>query len=109
MLITPILEKHSAFDVSTFLYLYACVGKGGDDFTKIRVTFKNNVTGVVMYQDEMSKSYSSVVDNKIRLECGYMGLPAKGLVNGGYYSAYVQTYNATDGWSAKSNSIQFSK
>lgn len=100
MLITPILQKHDAFDATSVTYFYADIGSGGESFSKTKLVIKNNNTGTTVYTNE----YSNTAGNTTSVK---MELSANTLSNGVYYSAYVQTYNATSGYSAKSNSIQF--
>ena len=99
-LITPILEKHSAFDATAVTTFIVKVGSGGEALTKIRLRVKNNTTGVVVVTWEY---------NNPRMSNGTYRLNSASnvLSNGTYYTMYAQTYNATSGWSNMSNSIQF--
>jgi hypothetical protein len=99
-LITPILEKHSAFDATTVTTFIVKVGSGGEALTKIRVRIKNNTTGVVAVTWDYNNPRNS--NGTYRLSSA-----PNVLSNGTYYTMYAMTYNETSGWSNMSNSIQF--
>lgn len=99
-LITPILEAHDAFDKDKQTYFYYTVGGGGEDFSSLKFTIKDNITGSVVY----TISYYTVGNKAGRHR---FGGTYSSLTNGRYYSAYIQTYNTMSGYSNKSNSIQF--
>jgi hypothetical protein len=103
-LITPILEKHDAFDATKKTTFKITVGGGGETFSRINITVKNNVSGITVcdkYWSVPSQSGAGVYTEN------YLPAYNWGIVNGGYYTAYVQTWNETTGYSSKSNSIQF--
>lgn len=109
-LITPILEKHGAFDVNYSTDFIVTIGKGGEKPTRIYLYIKNNVTGQTVasvYWDLTASYYENNKDAKKGKYNLTFSHPSTYLSNGTYYTAYVQTYNTTSGYSNKSNSIQF--
>lgn len=94
-LLKPILLTQAAFDstnASTFTF---SVPTGSDQVTQNRLTILNQSTGAQVYQaTQTTFAYSHIV-------------PSGTLTNGTYYSAYINTYNATGDISANSNTIQF--
>lgn len=94
-LLKPILLTQAAFDstnASTFTF---SVPTGSDQVTQNRLTILNQSTGAQVYQaTQTTFAYSHIV-------------PSGTLTNGTYYSAYINTYNATGDISANSNIIQF--
>lgn len=100
-LITPILEKHDAFNATKLTSFNVQVGGGGEEFTKIYMNIQNNDTGTQAWEGYWSYSTPQGAGNyKINLS-------ANTLSNGGYYVARVFTYNASSGISKYSNLVQF--
>lgn len=90
----PILNSTVAFD-ATKEHIFTFNVIGGDQVFRSKLTIKNQSTGTVVYEaTQESFTYSYI-------------LPANSLNNGGYYSAYIQTYNYNVDISQPSNNIVF--
>lgn len=94
-LLKPVLFSIPAFDANTENAITFSVPVGGDQVTKNRLTIINQSTGVQVYQATQTTFTFTHT------------LPANTLVNGGYYSAYINTFNASGDMSINSNTIQF--
>ena len=94
-LIKPILNNIVAFDATIQNIISFTVPVGGDQVTANRLTIINQTTGLQVYQ---------ATQTTFALQ---HTLPADTLVNGQYYSAFVNTFNAIGTMSANSNTIQF--
>ena len=83
MLTKPVLNNAPAFDATTeFIFTFA-VPSGGDQVTRNRLTIIDQSTGLQVYQ-------------QTQITFGlFHNLPANTPVNGSYYSAYINTFNAT--------------
>lgn len=90
----PILYTTVAFDASqehTFIFNVV----GGDQVTKNRLTIIRQSDNSIVYQSiQEGFAYNHIVQ-------------ANSLVNGVYYSAYIETYNYENDISSPSDSIQF--
>lgn len=95
MLTKPVLNNAPAFDATTeFIFTFA-VPSGGDQVTRNCLTIIDQSTGLQVYQQ-----------TQITFGLAHT-LPANTLINGSYYSAYINTFNATGSMSVNSNTIQF--
>ena len=93
-LTTPIAVKHDSFDKVNITRFYF-TSNGGNQVVKNRLTIRNNVTNVVVYQ------------NTLETFAFYQDLLANTLTNGVYYNFYFNTYDIDDNMSADSNSMPF--
>ena len=91
----PNLNNIVAFDATSQNIIFFTVPKGGDQVAQNRLTIINQVTGLQVYQ-ETQTTFGL-----------FHTLPAGVLVNGAYYSAYVNTFNAIGDMSVNSNTVQF--
>lgn len=91
----PILLAKSAFDASLDTVFTFTVPSGGDQVTKNRLTIINQSTGLQVYQ--ATQTTFSLTHT----------LALSTLTNGVYYSAYINTFNASNEMSVDSNTIQF--
>ena len=75
--------------------LVSVTRSGKDQVTRNRLTIIDQSTGLQVYQ-------------QTQITFGlFHNLPANTLVNVSYYSAYINTFNATGSMSVNSNTIQF--
>lgn len=91
----PTLGNIAAFDATINHRIPFTVAPGGDQVTANRLTIINQSTGLQVYQDTQTRFPL------------YHEIPANTLTNGTYYSAYINTFNASNGMSANSNTVQF--
>lgn len=91
----PVLLAKAAFDASLDTTFSFTVPSGGDQVTKNRLTIINQSTGVQVYQ--ATQTTFSLTHS----------LALSTLTNGTYYSAYINTFNASNEMSVDSNTIQF--
>lgn len=91
---TPILLSVPAFD-ATQPYTFTFNSVGGNQVVKNQLTIRLNSDNTIVYQQQQTTFVYQHV------------LPANTLTNGGYYNAYINTYDASGNVSANSNTIQF--
>ena len=91
----PILLTRPAFDATLDAIFAFNVPSGGDQVTKNRLTIINQSTGVQVYQGTQTTFALAHT------------LASSVLTNGTYYSAYINTFNASNEMSVNSNTIQF--
>ena len=91
---TPVAISLSAFD-ATNEQLFSFTVSGGDQVVGNKLTIINNVSGDIIYVNEVT----SYIYNQT--------LPANTLVNGGYYGFYFQTRNIHGVYSSPSNTSTF--
>ena len=93
-LTTPILQNVAAFDAS-IAQTFSFIVVGGDQVTANRLLIQNNATLATVYDGSVTSYQLSHV------------LPAGTLVNGTYYRAQIQTFNASGAASLLSAPITF--
>jgi len=91
---TPVAISLSAFD-ATNEQIFSFTVSGGDQVVGNKLTIINNVSGDIIYTNEVT----SYIYNQT--------LPANTLVNGGYYGFYFQTINIHGVYSSPSNTSTF--
>lgn len=91
----PVLSTIPAFDATLQNIISFTVPSGGDQVTKNRLTIINQSTGLQVYQ--ATQTTFSLTHT----------LALSTLTNGVYYSAYINTFNASNEMSVDSNTIQF--
>lgn len=93
-LVKPIAQPKNAFDAETASIFYF-TSVGGNQVVKNRLTIRNNITNVVVYQ------------NTVETFLYQQEVPLSTLTNGTYYNFYFNTYDSDDNISPDSNAVSF--